>query len=182
MSAPGHPSGTPAARAGPARLLRLAWDRLEEALLCLLLVAMVVITFVTVFTRYVLELPLSYVDQLVPNLFVWVTFLGASAAVRRRAHLGLSIVHDAFPPRGRAVLDAVILAGTSAFFLATAWYGGQVVKLQIENHLMNTLGYPAWMVGVAVPAGALLFVARAVEAWWRHRRGRDLGSGPVPVA
>ncbi len=163
-------------------LLRVAWDHLEEALLCVLLAVMVVITFVTVITRYVFEAPLSYVDQLVPNLFVWVTFLGASAAMRRRAHLGLSAVYDAFPPRARAVLDLVILAGTGAFFGTTAWFGWQVVRLQIENRLMNTLGYPAWMVGIAVPAGALLFVVRAVEAWWRHRRGEDAAPATPPIA
>jgi C4-dicarboxylate transporter DctQ subunit len=143
---------------------------------------MVVITFVTVITRYVFDLPLSYVDQLVPNLFVWVTFLGASAAVRRHAHLGLSIIYDALPRRGRAILDVVTLAGTSAFFLATAWFGWQVVRMQVENRLMNTLGYPAWMVGIAVPAGALLFVVRSVEAWWSHRRGRELAPSLPPVA
>jgi TRAP-type C4-dicarboxylate transport system permease small subunit len=143
---------------------------------------MVAITFVTVITRYVFDAPLSYVDQLVPNLFVWVTFLGASAAVRRRAHLGLSALYDLFPARARVVLDVVILLGTSAFFLATAWYGWQVVRLQVENHLMNTLGYPAWMVGVAIPAGALLFVARSVEAWWNHRHGHDVAATSVPIA
>jgi TRAP-type C4-dicarboxylate transport system permease small subunit len=143
---------------------------------------MVAITFVTVVTRYVFEAPLSYVDQLVPNLFVWVTFLGASAAARRRAHLGLSAIHDLLPPRIRALLDVLILAGTGAFFLGTAWFGWQVVRLQIENHLMNTLGYPAWMVGVAVPAGALLFVLRAAEAWWNHRRGRDVAPTTPPIA
>jgi C4-dicarboxylate transporter, DctQ subunit len=164
-----------------APLLRLAWNHLEEALLCVLLVVMTVITFVTVVTRYVFDLPLSYIDQLVPNLFVWVTFLGASAAVRRRAHLGLSMIYDALPARAQAVLDVVILAGTSAFFLATAWFGWQVVRMQVENQLMNTLGYPAWMVGIAIPIGALLFVVRSVEAWWNHRRGRD-AAAPIPVA
>jgi C4-dicarboxylate transporter, DctQ subunit len=163
------------------RLLRRAWDGLEEGLLAALLAVMVVITFVTVVTRYVFDLPLSYIDQLVPNLFVWVTFLGASAAVKRRAHLGLSMVADALPPRTRAALDVIALAGTSSFFLATAWFGVKVVALQIENDLTTSLGYPAWMVGVAVPAGALLFVVRAWEAWWRHRRGRDLAPPPVPV-
>jgi C4-dicarboxylate transporter DctQ subunit len=160
----------------------LLWDHLEEALLCVLLGVMVVITFVTVITRYVFDLPLSYVDQLVPNLFVWVTFLGASAAARRRAHLGLSLIHDALPGRARAALDVVILTGTGLFFLAAAWFGWQVVHLQIQNRLMNTLGYPAWMVGVAVPAGALLLVVRSVEAWWNHRRGRDVPATSAPIA
>jgi C4-dicarboxylate transporter, DctQ subunit len=172
----------PAARRGPGAMARAAWANLEEAALCVLLAVMVAITFVTVVTRYVFDLPLSYIDQLVPNLFVWVTFLGASAAVKRRAHLGLSLVADALPARWRALLDAAVLAGTSAFFLATAFYGWKVVRLQIGNDLMMSLGYPAWLVGIAVPAGALLFVARAVETYLRHRRGRDEAAPSVPVA
>lgn len=174
--------GTAPRSSGAARAARAAWDRLEEWALAALLAVMVLITFVTIVTRYVFDLPLSYIDQLVPNLFVWVTFLGASAAVKRRAHLGLSLVYDALPPRARAALDGVILAGTSAFFLATAWFGWQVVELQIQNRLTTSLGYPAWVVGLAVPAGSLLFVARSLEAWWGLRCARGAAPGSLPVA
>ena len=152
-------------------MIRKVWDNVEEGALCLLLFFMVTITFVTVVTRYVFDLPLSYIDQLVPNLFVWVTFLGASAAVKRRAHLGLSLLYDTVPAGGRAVLDALILLGCGAFFLGTAVYGAKIVAMQMENRLMTSLGYPSWFVGLAVPVGSVLFVVRAVEAWARHRRG-----------
>jgi C4-dicarboxylate transporter DctQ subunit len=152
-------------------LIRKVWDNVEEGALCLLLFLMVTITFVTVVTRYVFDLPLSYIDQLVPNMFVWVTFLGASVAVKRRAHLGLSLLYDMVPAGARAVLDALILLGCVAFFLATAWYGVKIVSMQMENRLMASLGYPSWFVGLAVPVGSVLFVVRAVEAWARHRRG-----------
>lgn len=152
-------------------MIRKVWDNVEEGALCLLLFFMVTITFVTVVTRYVFDLPLSYIDQLVPNLFVWVTFLGASAAVKRHAHLGLSLLYDMAPAGARAVLDAVILLGCGAFFLATAGYGAKIVSMQMENRLMASLGYPSWFVGLAVPVGSILFVVRAVEAWARHRRG-----------
>ncbi len=169
-----------APRRGASALLRAGWANLEEGALCVLLVVMTAITFATVVTRYVFDVPLSYIDQLVPNLFVWVTFLGASAAMKRRAHLGLSLVAESLPARVRPVLDVLVLGGTSAFFLATAWFGWKVVALQIENDLTTSLGYPAWVIGISVPVGALLLVARAVEAWWRHRRGRDLPSS-LPV-
>jgi len=152
-------------------LIRKVWDNVEEGALCLLLFFMVTITFVTVVTRYVFDLPLSYIDQLVPNMFVWVTFLGASAAVKRHAHLGLSLLYDMAPAGGRAVLDAIILLGVGAFFLGTAVYGAKIVSMQMENRLMTSLGYPSWFVGLAVPVGSVLFVVRAVEAWARHRRG-----------
>ena len=152
-------------------MIRTVWDNVEEGALCLLLFFMVTITFVTVVTRYVFDLPLSYLDQLVPNLFVWVTFLGASAAVKRHAHLGLSLLYDMAPAWTRAVLDAVILLGCGAFFLGTAAYGAKIVSMQMENRLMTSLGYPSWFVGLAVPVGSVLFVVRAVEAWARHRRG-----------
>ena len=152
-------------------MIRKVWDNLEEGALCLLLSLMVTITFITVVTRYVFDLPLSYIDQLVPNMFVWVTFLGASVAVKRRAHLGLSLLYDLAPAGARAVLDAVILLGCGAFFLMAAWYGSKIVSMQIENRLMASLGYPSWFVGLAVPVGSFLFVVRAFEAWARHRRG-----------
>ena len=152
-------------------MIRTIWDNVEEGALCLLLFFMVTITFVTVVTRYVFGLPLSYIDQLVPNMFVWVTFLGASAAVKRRAHLGLSLLYDLFPARGRAALDALILFGCGVFFLGTAVYGVKIVSMQMENRLMASLGYPSWFVGLAVPVGSVLFFIRAVEAWARHRRG-----------
>lgn len=152
-------------------MLRRAWENLEEVLLCLLMAAMVFITFTTVVTRYVFHLPLSYMDQLVPNLFVWVTFLGASAAVKRRAHLGLSILYDAVLPRARRLLDVVILIVTTVFFGVVSWYGVKVVTLQVENELMTALGYPSWVVGLAVPVGGGLFIVRTIEGFLRHRRG-----------
>ena len=152
-------------------MIRKVWDNVEEGALCLLLFFMVTVTFITVVTRYVFDFPLSYMDQLVPNMFVWVTFLGASAAVKRHAHLGLSVLYDRAPAGGRAVLDALILLGCGAFFLGTAAYGAKIVSMQMENRLMTSLGYPSWFVGLAVPVGSVLFVVRAVEAWARHRRG-----------
>ncbi len=157
--------------------MRRIWDSLEEGALCLLLALMVVITFVTVVTRYVFDLPLSYIDQLVPNLFVWVTFLGASAAVKRRAHLGLSALYDLFPERVRRAVDGAVLLVTSAFFVVTGWYGARVVELEVENRMMASLGYPSWVIGLAVPVGSGLFVVRSVEAW---RRGREEAPGPGP--
>jgi len=151
-------------------VLKKIWDNLEEGALCLLLVVMVLITFVTVITRYVFDYPLSYIDQLVPNLLVWVTFLGSSAAAKRKAHLGLSMVYDMFPASFRPAVDVLILVGTCAFFSATAWYGWKVVVLQMENRMMASLGYPSWIVGLAVPVGSVLFVVRGVETWRRHRR------------
>ena len=157
-----------------------AFENLEEGVLCLLLAAMVLITFSTVVTRYVFGLPLSYIEELVPNLFVWVTFLGSAAAMKRRAHLGLSLVYDACPRSARAALDVLVLAGTVAFFGVTAWYGTRVVALQIENGLTTSLGYPSWVIGVAVPVGSVLVAIRAIEAWWRFRR--EYGETPPASA
>jgi hypothetical protein len=72
-------------------LIRTVWDNVEEGALCLLLFFMVTITFVTVVTRYVFDLPLSYLDQLVPNIRLS-HLPRASAAVKQKAHLTLPAV------------------------------------------------------------------------------------------
>jgi TRAP-type C4-dicarboxylate transport system permease small subunit len=162
-------------------MIRRAFSAVEEVVLCVLLAAMVVITFVTVITRYVFGLPVSYIDQLVPNLFVWVTFLGASAATKRRAHLALSLLYDTAPAPARKAISILVLAGTLALFGITAWYGAKVVQLQVENRLTTSLGYPAWLVGLAVPVGSVLLMVRAVEAWWHHGHGATSPSPSPPI-
>ena len=63
----------------------------------------------------------------------------------------------------------VIFVVTTAFFGVVSWYGVKVVILQVENELMTALGYPSWVVGLAVPVGGGLFILRTVEGFLRAR-------------
>jgi TRAP-type C4-dicarboxylate transport system permease small subunit len=62
--------------------------RLAEALLVLMLSAMVIMVFGNVVLRYGFNSGLDFSEELSRFFFIWVTFLGAIIAMRENAHLG----------------------------------------------------------------------------------------------
>lgn len=60
-----------------------AYDHLEEALLFVILTAMVAIIFIQVVMRYVFNNALSWSEELARYLYVWSTWVGVSYSARR---------------------------------------------------------------------------------------------------
>jgi len=84
--------------------------RLIEALMGVLLAAMVVMVFGNVVLRYGFNSGIVVSEELSRWLFLWVTFLGAVVGLRRHAHLGSDFLVARLPPLGkRACLVAAHL-------------------------------------------------------------------------
>ena len=117
----------------------------------LLLAGMALLTLLETAAR-LLSLPgLTRLSEAVPDLLVWLTFLGAAVAEARGAHLGLALntrtARRLRPLAGPArAAFYVLLAAAGA---ASAWH----VWLRGER---TSLGAPAWIVAAAVPVGAVL--------------------------
>jgi TRAP-type C4-dicarboxylate transport system permease small subunit len=48
-------------------------------------------------SRYLISLDVAFALEIVTSLFPWVTFLGAAVAVKRKGHIGFSLLTDLFP-------------------------------------------------------------------------------------
>ena len=137
----------------------------EENLAALLLVAMTTIAFVGTVSRYVFNRGIPFLEQFTPELFVWMTFLGAAAAAQRRAHLGSTFLLEQLPPKLRRALRLVLLGLSVVFFGILVYYGWQGVQNDLRFGMKNALGLPNWVITVAVPIGGLLLIARSVQAF-----------------
>ena len=62
------------------------------------LIAMVALTCWQVFTRYILQNPSPWSEELVAYLFAWASLLGASIITGERGHMNIPIVTDHFTP------------------------------------------------------------------------------------
>ena len=72
--------------------------------LCALFLGVVVaITLVAVFYRYVLQLGLSWTEELSRGLNIWIIFLGASVGFKYSQHVAVEFLVDRFPQKIRAV-------------------------------------------------------------------------------
>ena len=131
-------------------------SRVELALTATLLALIVVLVLAAAISRYVLT-PMNWSVDAAQALFVWVVFLGASQALRRRRHLGISVFVDTLSKNQRAWID-IALHALIAIFLAFIIYHG--VKLCIVNYGRKLTSFPLSYsyVTLAAPVGCTLML------------------------
>ncbi len=139
------------------------FDHIEEYLILIILSLIAIITFVGVILRYFIKAPLAYIEQLVPGLFVWLTFIGLVSALKRRSHLGIAIVLEKFPKIAQLVIKVLILLLSIIFFCVVGIYGYKVLVISLKNKQYMALGIPSWIIKLAIPFGSLLFIIRTVQ-------------------
>jgi TRAP-type C4-dicarboxylate transport system permease small subunit len=100
--------------------------------------------------------PIPRLEEITPDLFVWMTALGMAEAVRSRGHLSTDILVERMPLRGRKMARAATTALSAGFLLAIAISGVNATRAAVERQEMTAVGYPAWLVVAALPAGAIL--------------------------
>lgn len=141
----------------------VARDRLavlERIVIVGLFLAMTVVGCVQVVNRHGLQLPVWNLEQLLPHIFIAITFLGLPMVYRHRAYLAIEVVQEAVPLRLRRYFRLALWLFTAAFLAALIWTSLGVLQFQIEIHAITTMGYPAAILTATVPIGAALALWR----------------------
>jgi tripartite ATP-independent transporter DctM subunit len=85
------------------------WMRPVEAVAAILLVAVIGLLLTGVFSRYVLSLPIVWIDEAASISFLWLAMLGSAIAIDRNEHLRLTLFLNAIPERWRSFVDTLAL-------------------------------------------------------------------------
>ena len=143
---------------------------IEEWIIAVLLCVMVLMVVGQVLSRYVLHTSLSHTEELVRYFFVWTTFLGASAAAWRGKRLSIAGSFSFIPARWMKWIRLSAAVGAVLFSGVLVVYGVRVVILQIITHQTTAaLGFPMWIIGLAVPVCSTLLIIRlAMKSTYRE--------------
>ena len=139
------------------------------AVLCLAL--MVVMVFGNVVLRYGFNSSILVSEELSRWLFVWMTFLGAVVAVRKRLHLGTEMLVARLPALGRKiclVLTHLIMIYLCWLMLDGAWQQ-TLINLGSTSAVMQVS--MAWFFSAGV-LFAVLCIVILLESLWRLLTGR----------
>jgi TRAP-type transport system small permease protein len=153
------------------------FERFEENLAALCLGALLVTLFLQVFTRFISRDPLSWTEEAARYLYVYVVFLGSSAAVTERSHVAIDFLVLKLSPPARLAIALLVNAGV-LFVLANLFYWGIRATLRQLNIPLVVLDIPYAWVYVVVPVTAVLMTVRTLavmgEDIRRYRRGDAL--------
>ena len=151
------------ARPEPAPL-RYVGDIIDLAVVMLGTI-MIVLMFVNVLARAALQVDVAANVELGEFMLVWATFLGCAAAARRSAHMRITELVDAAPPRLRRFMELATRTGVLAILAALVWNGFLIAQQNMEQQT-SVLYWPVGLTYAAMPTGtALTFLFVAWETW-----------------
>ncbi len=116
---------------------------------------LVVLSFASVFMRYVLNYSLTWAEELARYMFIWLVYLGAALCVRRRKHIVMDIVIASMKPGLKKVFSLVNNAIMLAFVLVLAQQGFRMMPI-LGTQASTALQIPMSFIYAAVPVGAVL--------------------------
>ena len=118
--------------------------------------AMVALTCWQVLTRYVLQNPSSWSEELVSYLFAWMALFGASLVVGERGHMNIPIVVERMGEKGRkffAIFAELVALVFSGVILV---YGGIQITSLAMGQMTSSLGLPIGVFYIILPLSGVL--------------------------
>lgn len=145
-------------------------DKTLEWAVILLMAANVLNVLWQVFTRFILNDPSSYTEELARYLLIWIGLLGASYAVGKKLHLAIDHFSGKLQGFPRQMVDFLVPALIFLFALLVMVIGGiRLVNItltlnQISAALQIKLGY----IYLVLPLSGLLMMYYSLHFVWEQ--------------
>jgi tripartite ATP-independent transporter DctM subunit len=165
------PSGRPLLPSAQIMLTAETYlGRAIEIVAALLIAAEIVILFAGVISRYFLQRPLVWSDELASLLFLWLASLGAVVAFRRNEHMRMTALVGMTSPRVRGFLEVISIAAALAFLLFIIGPAYEFASEEIDVttpalELSNAWRSAALPVGIALMALTAVIQLASVRTW-----------------
>lgn len=118
--------------------------------------AMVILTCWQVLTRYVLQNPSTWSEELVGYLFAWMSLMGASLVTCEHGHMNIPIVVEKFSTNTQKILNCL---GEIIAFLFSAIIlvlGGVKIASLAMGQMTSSLGVPIGIFYIVLPLCGVL--------------------------
>ncbi|HSI67664.1 MAG TPA: TRAP transporter small permease [Planococcus sp. (in: firmicutes)] len=156
----------------------------EEIFLVFTLVLMVLLIFGQVVGRYVFSNAPSWTEELARYVHIFQVWVGASYAVKLRAHIRVEAFITMFTGVPRKILETISIVIWFGLALFLAYFGTELVLNSIRNgQVTPAMQLPMWIAFIAVPLGGLGMAIRLIQqlvlVWRGDYKERTKGDLPV---
>lgn len=140
------------------------------------------IVFYQVFTRYALNDPAGWTEEIARYFLVAVVFIGASMSVRKNNHIHVDYFYRLMPDWMGRVLSTGVDVLRCAFLGYSAWLTWLLIQ-RIGAQRMAIVDLPmGWVFGAMLFGFTLMFLRSLQVAWTNWRRGWSVLERPEGAA
>ncbi|MBN1552631.1 TRAP transporter small permease subunit [bacterium] len=136
----------------------ISWlHRLENGFLAFLLGIMVLLAFLQIIDRLLLNgrifvtLGFDWSDDVINHLILFVTMVGAAIATRNREHITIDIVNRFVQPKTRSVIRAITDFFSAAICTFLVIAAIKYVKIMAFLNIENVGPFPSWPFQLILP-------------------------------
>ena len=137
--------------------LRAGLDRLLS-LIVFVLILFISVVVILGFTTRLLDMSVSWTDEIAGTALAWLTFYGSALAASRGAHIASPSILAVIPPKWRLLVTLLAEACTIGFLALLAWTGMTVVEILAGSNLVSLPFISQQLTQSALPIGACLFI------------------------
>ena len=139
---------------------------LLSGIAAVLLSVMTLLVLYQVFTRYVLNSPAAFTEELVRYILIWTGFIGAAYAFSTRQHMSLVLVREKLSPEKRRILMIAIDVLILLFALFVITIGGAKLAMSAAKVHSALLGIPRSLVYSMAPiSGVFIILAQLINVY-----------------
>ena len=136
-------------------------EKITVSLLAFLLLVLTFNVFFQVLSRHFIKIPMVWTEEIARFSFIWCAFLGASLAVKNKAHFAVEILTKRFQSlkKAFAVFVSVCMIIVSAVFLIQ----GTRYSVMGLDRISPTVNIKMIWIYISIPISALFMVFYIVE-------------------
>ncbi|MFV0248773.1 MAG: TRAP transporter small permease [Tenacibaculum sp.] len=142
------------------KILRKHINKCVEKILVVIMAFMVINVIWQVFSRYILNSPSSFTDELARYLMIWLGVMGAAYLSGRNAHVAIDIISARFGKKVKKRLASIVRILIITFVFLTFIVGGSklvYITFTLKQY-SPALQIPLALVYIVIPLSGFLIV------------------------
>ncbi len=141
-------------------MIRQKIDKIIASFLSIIMAVMVLNVLWQVFTRFILNNPSSFTDELARYLMIWVGVLGAAYVAGKNMHVAIDVISNKMTPKNQQKLNVFVHSIVILFSLLVLVIGGLrlVYITAVLNQNSPALHIPLAVVYAVIPLSGLLII------------------------
>ncbi len=155
------------------------WKQPLELSLCMILVAIVGVTFIQVLFRYIFHLSLAWSEELARYLFLWLAALASAYAFKTKSHFALRFLVDRFGKSLQKMITTFVACVVAVFLVIFVWKAAEFTFSMAKQVA------PSTQMSMAVPyssaiVGGVLMLYYVLRNWWSDIYKKEKADNPAP--
>ncbi len=151
-------------------------DEIENIIMVSGISVAVILVLIQVVLRYAFNLSISWIEEAVRYIIVWMSFTGASIGLRNKAHITVDLLLTVLPEKPARIVAIIGALSGSVFSIVLIWYGLALVQHVLAmGQLSSAMLVPMGWVYVILPLSGLLMFIRFVQMIWALWTGDRAG-------